>query len=195
MEKINNSSSYIYCYLWSNKTVGETNCSSGLSVLPAPCVCGCSPAPSGSAPPSPPSCPADVAGSSGRFLSPGLHPGRSAPAPLQDEPHCPSNATPAPIHKNQSWYKDNQGIKYYHYDNNYVLKWEINYLLSPQTSSPDLSETPVYSPGHIHVPPVYWRCYAPQWMTPGTAPSTHTAGAEFWVGGKRSEPKIFEEPN
>lgn len=59
----------------------------------------------------------------------------------------------------------------------------------PQTSSLALSETPTYFPGHIHEPPVYWRCCAPQWTTPGTAPSTHTAGAASWVGGETSEPK------
>lgn len=84
-------------------------------LLPAPCVCGCCPAPSESAPPSPASCPADAAGSSGRSLSPELQPGRSAPAPLPDEPHCPVNATPAPArHKSgTNGLKPMQDIKYY----------------------------------------------------------------------------------
>ena len=80
--------------------------------LPAPCVCGCCPAPSGSAPPSPASCPAGAAGSSGRSLSPGPPSGRSAPAPLPDGPRCPLNATPAPTEVGQSLNKAVQGPEY-----------------------------------------------------------------------------------
>lgn len=80
--------------------------------LPAPCVCGCCPAPSGSAPPSPASCPAGAAGSIGRSLSPGPRSGRSAPAPLPDGPRCPLNATPAPTEVGQSLNKAVQGREY-----------------------------------------------------------------------------------
>lgn len=80
--------------------------------LPAPCVCGCCPAPSGSAPPSPASCPAGAAGSIGRSLSPEPRSGRSAPAPLPDGPRCPLNATPAPTEVGQSLNKAVQGREY-----------------------------------------------------------------------------------